>query len=155
MTMSNFAFVKFAVAAVGVLLLSAPPRSALGQSGPPGAGPAPMKAAVSANGKSAKLPDLLDGLTLADDQKAKIARIRGDTNARLAALDNDRKLSPEAADAMRVGYGRLENSRILEVLTPEQQREVRQRIAAYRESKGKPQYPMRRTTTSAQPSRPQ
>lgn len=151
--MSKFAFVKIVIAAGGFLFLCAAPQAAPGQSGQPGA--APVNPALAPNGKSATPPDLLDGLTLADDQKAKIGRIREDTKSRLAALDNDKKLSPEAADAMRLGYARLENGKILEVLTPEQQAQVRKRIAAWRDAKGKPQYPLRRTSASEQASRPQ
>ena len=75
-------------------------------------------------GKSAAPPDLLEGVTLADDQKAKIAQIREETKSHLAAVANDKNLSPEAADAMRRGYARLENGKILEVLTLEQQQQV-------------------------------
>jgi Spy/CpxP family protein refolding chaperone len=86
---------------------------------------------------------LLAGLTLSDDQKAKIHQIREETKSRLTAVANDKKLSPEAADAMLRGYQRMENAKILEVLTPEQQHEVRQRIAAWRAAAGKTQYPLR------------
>jgi Spy/CpxP family protein refolding chaperone len=153
--MSKFAFVKMVIAAGGFLFLCTAPQLALGQSAQPGAAPVPMNPAVAPSGKSATPPDLLEGLTLAGDQKAKIAQIRGDTNSRLAALNSDRKLSPEAADAMRLGYERLENDKILQVLTPEQQKLVRKRIAAWRDSKGKSQYPMRRASAAEQSSRPQ
>ena len=103
---------------------------------------------LAPRGKSAGPPDLLEGLTLADDQKAKIGQIREETKSQLAAVANDKKLSPEAADAMRRGYQRLENGKILEVLTPEQQREVRKRIAAWRAAAGKPQYPLRQVPVS-------
>jgi Spy/CpxP family protein refolding chaperone len=87
---------------------------------------------------------LLEGLTLTDDQKAKIDQIRGETKSRLAAVASDKKLSPEAADALARGYQRMENGKILEVLTPEQQQEVRKRVAAFRaKAGGKPQYPSR------------
>ena len=94
-------------------------------------------------GKSAAPPDLLEGLTLADDQKAKIDQIRKETKSRLAAVASDKKLSPEAADAFLRGYQRMENGKILEVLTPEQQQEVRKRIADWRGAAGKTQYPFR------------
>jgi Spy/CpxP family protein refolding chaperone len=143
--MSKDAFVKTVVAAGGFLFLCAAPTLALGQASQPGAAPpAPMKAAVPPRGKSAAPPDLLQGLTLADDQKAKIDQIREQTKSRLAAVATDKKLSPEAADAMLRGYQRMENGRILEVLTPEQQQEVRKRIADWRAGAGKTQYPMRR-----------
>jgi hypothetical protein len=153
--MGKFAFVIKVIAAGGLLFLCAAPQAVPGPSSQAGAAPAPMQAASAPTGKSATAPDLLEGLTLADDQKARIGRIRGDTNARLAALEGDSKLSPEAAEAMRRGYERLENGRILEVLTPEQQRLVRMRIAAWRDARAKPQYPLRPTATPEQPSRPQ
>lgn len=114
-----------------------------------------MKSALARRGRSAAPPDLLEGLTLTDDQKAKIGQIREETKSHLAAVANDKKLSPEAADAMRRGYQRFENVKILEVLTLEQQQEVRKRIAAYRAASGKPQYPLRRAPASEQTPRPQ
>ena len=147
--MSKIAFAKTVVAAGGYLFLCAAPMLALGQSSQPGAAPpAPMKSPLAPRGKSAGPPDLLEGLTLADDQKAKIAQIREDTKSRLAAMNSDKKLSPEAADAMRLGYQRLESGKILEVLTLEQQQQVRKRIAASRAAAGKPQYPLRQVTVS-------
>ncbi len=142
--MTKAAFVNIVIAAGGLLLLSVAPGLAPGQSSQPGAGPpAPLKSALAPRGKSAAPPDLLEGLTLADDQKAKIGRIRDETKTHLADVAKDAKLSPEAADAMRHGYQRLENGKILEVLTLEQQQQVRKRIAAWRAAAGKTQYPMR------------
>ena len=142
--MSKIAFVKTVVAAGGFLFLCTALELALGQSSQPGAAPpAPMKPALAARGRSARPPDLLEGLTLADDQKAKIGQIREETKSHLAAVANDKKLSPEAADAMLRGYQRFEYVKILEVLTPEQQQEVRKRIADWRAAAGKPQYPLR------------
>jgi Spy/CpxP family protein refolding chaperone len=143
--MSKFAFVKTVIAS-GLLFLCA---LALGQSSQPGAAPpAPMNSALAPRGKSAAPPDLLEGLTLADDQKAKIGQIREETKSHLAALANDKNMSPEAADAMHRGYVRLENGKILEVLTLEQQQQVRKRIAAWRAAAGKPQYPLRQAPVS-------
>jgi Spy/CpxP family protein refolding chaperone len=154
--MSKIAFVKTLVAAGGFLFLCAAPELALGQSSQPGATPpAPMKSSLAPRGKSAAPLDLLEGLRLADDQKAKIGQIREETKSHLAVVANDKKLSPEAADAMRRGYQRFENVKILEVLTPEQQHEVRKRIAAWRAAAGKPQYPLRRVPVSEQTPRPQ
>jgi Spy/CpxP family protein refolding chaperone len=154
--MSGIAYVKTVAAAGGFLLLCAAPELALGQSSQPGtAPPAPMKSALAPHGKSAALPDFLEGLTLTDDQKAKIGQIREETKSHLAAVANDKQLSPEAADAMRRGYQRFENGKILEVLTPEQQQEVRKRIAAWRATAGKSQYPLRRVPVSEQSPRSQ
>lgn len=143
--MSKFAFVKTVIAS-GLLFLCA---LALGQSSQPGAAPpAPMNSALGPRGKSGAPPDVLEGLTLADDQKAKIGQIREETKSHLAAVANDKNLSPEAADAMRRGYARLENGKILEVLTLEQQQQVRKRIAAWRAAAGKSQYPLRKAPVS-------
>jgi Spy/CpxP family protein refolding chaperone len=152
--MSKLAFVKTVVAAGGILILCAVPELALGQSSEFAAAPAaPMKAAVARPGKSA--PDLLEGLTLTDDQKTKIGQIREETKSHMAAVANDKQLSPEAADAMRRGYQRFENVKILEVLTLEQQQEVRKRIAAWRATAGKSQYPLRRNPVSEHTPQPQ
>jgi hypothetical protein len=159
--MSKIAFVKTVIAAGGFLFLCAAPelvvgQSIQGQSSQPGAvPPAPMKFGMAPRGKSAAPPDLLEGLTLADDQKAKIDRIREETKSRVAAVINDKKLSPEAADSMLRGYQRLENGRILEVLTLEQQQQVRKRITDWRATQGKSQYPLRKTPVSEQASRAQ
>jgi Spy/CpxP family protein refolding chaperone len=154
--MSKFEFVKTVIAAGGFLFLCAAPELALGQSSQPSAAaPAPMEPASAPRARSAAPPDLLKGLTLADDQKAKIGQIREETKSHMAAVANDKNLSPEAADAMRRGYQRFENVKILEVLTPEQQQEVHKRIAAWRAAAGKPQYPMRRVPVSEQTPRPQ
>ena len=147
--MSKSAFVKAVVAAGGFLFLYVAPKLVFGQSSPPAEAPhPPMKSAVVPHRSSP--PDLLAGLTLADDQKAKIDQIREETKSRLAAVANDKRLSPEAADAMLRGYQRNENGRILEVLTPGQQQEVRKRIAAWRAGAGKSQYPLRRPPVSEQ-----
>jgi hypothetical protein len=159
--MSKIAFVKTVIAAGGFLFLCAAPelvvgQSIQGQSRQPGAvPPAPMKSGLTPRGKSAAPPDLLEGLTLADDQKAKIDQIREETKSRVAAVNNDKKLSPEAADAMLRGYQRLENGRILEVLTLEQQQQVRKRITDWRATQGKSQYPLRRAPVSEQAPRAQ
>jgi Spy/CpxP family protein refolding chaperone len=154
--MSKIAFVKTVVAAGGFLFLCAAPELALGQSSQPGAAPpAPMKSALAPRGKSAAQPDFLEGLTLTDDQKAKIGQIREETKSHLAAVANDKQLSPEAADAMRRGYQRNENGKIFEVLTPEQQQEVRKRIATWRAAAGKSRYPLRRLPVSQQTPQPQ
>jgi len=69
---------------------------------------------------------------LTDDQKAKINQIHQNAKSRLEAVAKDEKLSPEAKDAMLQGYRRIENGQIFDVLTPEQQQEVRKRMSAWR-----------------------
>ena len=137
MRLNKIAFVKQVMVAGGFLFLCSAAKLAFGQSSPPGAAPHPPIRSAARN--SSAPPDLLEGLTLTDDQRAKIDRIREDTKARLAVVAagaNDKKLSPEAANAMFQGYQRLENSRIFEVLTPEQQVQVRRRLSTWRAAAG-------------------
>jgi Spy/CpxP family protein refolding chaperone len=147
--MSQVAFVKtvFAAAGLMVVMSSAAPEWARGQSLLSGAAP-PASMQSAPLGKSAAPPDLLQGLTLADEQKAKIDQIREETKSRVAAVSNDKRLTADVADAFRQGYRRSENVKILEVLTPAQRQEVRKRIADWRAAAVKPQYPMRPAAVS-------
>ena len=135
--MNKIVFVKPVVVAGGFLFLCAAPKLTFGQSSPLDAvPPPPMRSASAPPHSSTPPPDLLAGLTLTDDQQVKIDQIREDTRSRLAAVANDKRLSPEAADAMFRGFQRIENGKILEVLTPDQQREVRRRMSAWRAASG-------------------
>src|SRR6516164_1201774 len=140
MRKNKIVFVKPVVIAGGVLFLFAVPGPAFGQSSPLSEPPhPPMRSAAAPPRNATAPPDLLEGLTLTDDQQVKIDQIREDTRSRIAAVTagaNDKKLSPEAANAMLQGLQRIENGKILEVLTPEQQQEVRRRLSAWRASVG-------------------
>ena len=136
----KIAWVQPVVVAGAFLILCAAPKPAFAQSSQPGAAPPPLiRSAAAPPRNSTAPPDLLEGLTLTDDQQAKIDQIRDDTRSRIAAVTaaaNDKKLSPEAANAMLQGLQRIENGKILEVLTQEQQQEVRRRLSAWRASVG-------------------
>ena len=138
--MNKIVLVKPVVVAGAFLILCAAPKPAFAQSSQPSAAPPPLiRSAAAPPRNSTAPPDLLEGLTLTDDQQAKIDQIREDTRSRIAAVTagaNDKKLSPEAANAMLQGLQRIENGKILEVLTPEQQQEVRRRLSAWRASVG-------------------
>jgi len=69
-------------------------------------------------------------LTLTADQKAKIDEIHQKTKSRLDAVVKDEKLDADQKGAMLVGYRRLENGQIFNLLTPEQRIVVRERIRA-------------------------
>jgi len=145
--MNKIAFVKRAVVAGGFLFLCAAPRLTLGQSSPAGAAPSPRIKPTPAQRPTYISPtQFLAGLTLTDDQKAKIEQIREDTRSHLAAVARDEKLGPEVKDAMLGGYQRIENSQIFEVLTPEQQQQVRRRIATLRAAARQPQDPLEQPT---------
>ena len=139
--MNKIAFVKPVVVAGAflILILCAAPKPAFAQSSQAGPPPPLIRSAAAPPRNSTAPPDLLEGLTLTDDQQAKIEKIRDDTRSRIAAVTagaNDKKLTPEAANAMLQGLQRIENGKILEVLTQEQQQEVRRRLSAWRASVG-------------------
>jgi Spy/CpxP family protein refolding chaperone len=124
---------KRAVVAFGFLFLCAARAPASAQSNPPSAAPTPLAASPTARPKKDTPPiDYFAGLTLTDDQKAKIAEIRQNSKSRVDAVVKDEKLSPEQKDAFLTGYRRRENSEIFKVLMPEQQAEVRKRMRAQR-----------------------
>jgi Spy/CpxP family protein refolding chaperone len=141
--MNKNALVKRVVVAGGFLFLCAAPRLALGQANPPGVAPPPGIRPTRARRPTYISPaEYLTGLTLTEDQKAKINQIREDTKSHLAVVAKDQKLGPEVKDAMAGGYQRIENSKIFEVLTPEQQQQVRRRIATLRAAAREPQDPL-------------
>jgi Spy/CpxP family protein refolding chaperone len=96
-------------------------------------------------------PDPFAGLALTDEQKAKIEQIHQETKSRLEAVTKDQKLSPEVKDAMLQGYRRLENGKIFDVLTPDQQREVRKRMSAWRAAARQQQHQSRQLQPPVQP----
>jgi Spy/CpxP family protein refolding chaperone len=70
------------------------------------------------------------GLEFTDDQKAEIESIRKDIMSRKETVAKDEKLSGDQKDAMLLGYTRMEYGMIYNVLSPEQKRQVSQRIRA-------------------------
>lgn len=143
--MNKNTFVKRAVIAGGFLILFAAPRQALGQPSPTSAAQFPLIKPTPTPPQQRMTyispAEYLTGLMLTDDQKAKINQVREDTRSHLAAVVKDQKLGPEVKEAMVGGYQRIENSKIFEVLTPEQQGEVRRRIATLRAAAQKRQNP--------------
>ena len=155
--MNKNTFVKRVVVAGGFLFLCAAPRLALGQSSPPAAALRRPVKSNPAQGRYISPSEFLAGLTLTDDQKAKINQIREDTRSRLAAVAKDEKLGPEVKEAMLGGFQRIENSKIFEVLTPEQQGEVRRRLATLRAAALQPQHPSKQppvAESAPQPKEP-
>ena len=70
------------------------------------------------------------GLNFTDEQKAEIDKIHREIEQNKAAVAQDDKLNSDQKDAMLFGYTRIEYGRTFKVLSPEQQRQVRQRILA-------------------------
>ena len=115
------------------LFLGAIPELTPAQSVPPATEQPPHKASPAVRGKKAVGPmDDFAGLTLTDEQKAKIDKIHEDTKSRLNVVAKDQKLSPEQKDAFLQGFLRNEHTQIFQVLTREQQLEVRKKVFARR-----------------------
>lgn len=83
--------------------------------------------------------DVFAGLTYTEEQKAKIDEIHQGFKARLDAVAKDDKLRPEQKEALVQGFQNMERREVYKVLTAEQQREVRKRIAAERAAKAESQ----------------
>jgi len=82
-----------------------------------------------AQGQGGSLPlEDFAGLTYTDEQRAEIDKIQRDTESRKNLIIKDEKLTADQKDAMLVGYARLEYESIFNVLSPEQQKQVQQRI---------------------------
>jgi hypothetical protein len=83
--------------------------------------------------------DDLAGLKLTDEQQTTIDRIRRETAAHEDAVLKDNKLNADQKGAMLRGYDRLEMGSIYTALSPEQQRQVREKIRARRQAEQKVQ----------------
>jgi Spy/CpxP family protein refolding chaperone len=72
------------------------------------------------------------GVNFTAEQKARVEQIREKSRSRMHDVAVDTKLSPEQRAAMVEGIQRLERGEVYQVLTPEQQTEVRKRLLARR-----------------------
>ena len=117
--------------AAGLLLLFAVPWLARSQSASPGEPQTPMAALPGPQPNSSSSPaEYFEGLDYTPEQKAQIDKIHRDAETQKAAVTKDEKLTQDQKDAMLIGYAHLEYGSIFKVLTPEQQRQVRDRIRA-------------------------
>ena len=82
--------------------------------------------------KDTRPTDDFAGLTFTDEQKAKIHQIKQDMKSRMDDVAKDEKLTPEQKEAMLEGLQLMESRRLLKLLTPDQQVEVRRRVLARR-----------------------
>lgn len=125
--------VKRVAVAAGFLFLCWAPGLTCGQNSAPGPAPTPQVISPGAQLKKGNPPpDDFAGLTYTAEQQAKIDQIRQTANQRIEAVKKDEKLSPEAKEAMLDGYRRMESQELFQVLTPEQQAEVRKKAHARR-----------------------
>ena len=131
--MNKYRFTKPVAVAAGLIFLWLAPGLTRAQSAPPRSVQTSKVASTGAQANRNSLPpDDFAGLTYTDEQKAEIEKIRLDTKSRKAVVAKDDKLTADQKDAMLLGYTRMEYGRIYKVLSPEQQRQVRQRISARR-----------------------
>ena len=116
--------------AAGLLFLFAVPWPARSQSASPGEPQTPMAALPGPQPQMDSLAEAFAGLKYTDDQKVEIDKIHRDAETRKAAVSKDEKLTQDQKDAMLLGYTHLEYSSIFKTLTPEQRRQVRDKIRA-------------------------
>jgi hypothetical protein len=128
--MNQIRFANTLTIAAGLMFLLSAPALARAESAPQGAMQVPTPASPGPLPKSDSLPDYFAGLSYTDDQKAEIAQIRHNMDTRRGAVAKDDRLTQDQKDAMILGYTHLENGEIFKVLTPEQRRQVRQRLQA-------------------------
>jgi hypothetical protein len=77
-------------------------------------------------------PDDFAGVNFTDEQKAEIDKIHQETESFKARVAKDEKLTHDQKDALLLGYTRMEYVREFKVLSPDQQKQIRQRILARR-----------------------
>lgn len=142
MSMNRFAQ-NTAIAATLILLLTVPGSARPNSPQQHGASPTPTPA-MPGTPKLAVGDDDFAGLNLTDQQKSEMDKIHQDTETRKSVVSKDANLNSDQKDAMLQGYTRLEYSQMFRILTPIQQKVVRQRIMAHRAAEAgskKPQAP--------------
>lgn len=83
-------------------------------------------------GQGARPVDVLQGITLTEEQKAKIDQIHQEMKSRVDVVVKDPASDETTKRAMLEGLARMERRQVFLALTPEQQAEVRKRIVASR-----------------------
>ena len=131
--MKRTRFSRQVALAAGLFFLSAAPRLTRGQSNPPSPAPNPQLASPTVRaGADSRPKDIFAGMTFTPEQQLKIRRIHQDFKSRREAVVQDDKLNADQKQAMMDGFHRLEDGEVFKVLTPEQQKQVRQSIVARR-----------------------
>jgi Spy/CpxP family protein refolding chaperone len=117
--------------AAGFLFLLAVPELACASRTAVSEAQTPTPAAPGSQAESPSSPaDYFQGLEYTPEQKVQIDKIHQDAETKKAAVTKDEKLTQDQKDAMIVGFTHLEYSSIFKLLTPEQQRQVREKIRA-------------------------
>jgi Spy/CpxP family protein refolding chaperone len=128
--MNTKRFAKSVAISTGLLFLFAAQGRARAYGTSTGEAQTPTPATPGSLNGSSSPADYFQGLDYTPEQKAEIDKIHRDTETRKAAVAKDEKLTQDQKDAMLTGYTHLEYSAIFKVLTPEQQKQVREKIRA-------------------------
>lgn len=128
--MKKIRFAKsLAVAAQCMIVMAAP-----GLSRTQSPAPQAVQPSSSAQTQGDHYADAFAGLTYSDVQKKAICKIQQDIQLRKTAVLKDEKLNSDQKDAMLTGYTRIEYGLIYKELTPEQKKQVSNRMKALREA---------------------
>ena len=129
--MNQNRFWKSVAIAAGLSSLCTPAGLSRARSSSPSAVQSPKAASPEAQRqKDASPADDFAGLQYTDEQKAEIDKIRQEMKSRKEAVRKDEKLTADQRDTMLFGYARMESGEIYKVLTPDQRRQIQQRIRA-------------------------
>ena len=124
---------KALMCAIGLVLISTAALALPLEQGQARGLPAAHGALPASRSRKATRPsDDFAGLKFTADQQTKIDKIHQDIALRIDNVQKDAMLGPEQKDAMLAGYRRMEKNEIFQVLSPEQQKEVRRRARARR-----------------------
>ena len=125
-------FAKPLVLSAGFLFLFAVQGQARAYTTPAGGAQTPTPAIAGSQAESSSNPaEYFEGLEYTPEQKALIDKIQHDAEMRKQVVVKDQKLDQDQKDAMLAGYTKLEYGAIFKVLTPEQQRQVREKVKAH------------------------
>jgi hypothetical protein len=129
--MNKKRFAKQIAVAIGFTLLFAASGLVRAQSVSPNSTRTPRAASPGAQSMSNAGPeDDFAGLIYSDEQKAEIDKIHRDIESHKVVIAKDTTLDADQKSAMLFGYTRIEYGRIFQVLSLEQQKQVRQKILA-------------------------
>jgi Spy/CpxP family protein refolding chaperone len=132
--MNKNQFAKAVAIAAGFTFLCAAPGLALEKSAPPVVAQTNATRPGTQQKKDALPADDFAGLNYTDAQKAELDKIHRETESRKEMVVKDRQLNSDQKDAMLLGYTRMEYAQAFKVLSPEQQKQVRQRLLARKAS---------------------
>jgi Spy/CpxP family protein refolding chaperone len=132
--MNKHRMVKQMAVAAGFVFLCAAPRLTPGQTSPSSPAKAPQTASPATQSeKDASGTDPFAGMEFTAEQRAKIRLIHKDFKSRRETVIKDAELDDDKKQAFLDGLKRQENGEVLKVLTPEQQKEARNRELARRQ----------------------